>query len=91
MMTDIKTKIRTYGDKVYTNFRCLKLPKDDIESEFFTVSFVHSLLLYSKKYHLQAYLGNCAYKTVNKQMTDYPDEIFLKIRYYKCFVMIEMI
>ena len=27
----IKTKIRTYGDKVCTNFRGLNVPEDDIE------------------------------------------------------------
>ena len=27
----IKNKIRTYGDKVYTNFRGLNVPEDDIE------------------------------------------------------------
>ena len=27
----IKTKIRTYGDKVYTNFRGLNVPDDHIE------------------------------------------------------------
>ena len=27
----IKTRIRTYGDKVYTNFRCLNAPEHDIE------------------------------------------------------------
>ena len=29
----IKTKIRTYGDKVYTNFRGINVPEDDIECE----------------------------------------------------------
>ena len=31
----IKTKIRTYGDKVYTNFRGLNVPVDNIEYESF--------------------------------------------------------
>ena len=30
MMTYIKTKIRTYGDEIYTNFRDLNVPEDDI-------------------------------------------------------------
>ena len=38
----MKTKIRTYGDKVYTNFRGLNLPEDDIECE----SFLLILYLY---------------------------------------------
>ena len=33
----IKVKIRTYGDKVYTNFGVLNVPADDLECESFTV------------------------------------------------------
>ena len=69
----IKTKIRTYSDKVYNNFRGLNVPEDDIESESFTVSS-DSLLAYDKKYYLQVYLDKCVYKTISKQMTDYLDE-----------------
>ena len=70
----IKTKVRTYGDKVYTNFRGLNVPEDDIECEFFTVISIDFLLVYESKYYLQAYLDNCAYKIANKQRTDYLDE-----------------
>ena len=42
----IKTKIRTYGDKIYTNFRGLNVPEDDIECEYFTVISIDSLLVY---------------------------------------------
>ena len=70
----IKTKIRTYGDKVYTNFRGLNVPEDDIECESFIVISIDSLLVYKNKYYLQIYLDNCVYKIANKQMTDYHDE-----------------
>ena len=73
----IKAKIRTLGDKVYTNFRGLDVPEDDKECESFTVISIDSLLVYDNKYYLQVYLDNCAYKTncaVNKQMTDYLGE-----------------
>ena len=70
----IKTKIRTYADKVYTDFRGLNVPEDDIECEFFTIISIESLLVYKNKYYLLVYLDNCAYKIVNKQMTDYLDE-----------------
>ena len=73
----MKTKIRTYGNKVYTNFRDLNVPEDDIECESFTFISIDSLLVYNEKYYLQAFLDNCAYKILNKQMTDYLDEIFL--------------
>ena len=61
----IKTKIKTYGDKVYTDFRGLNLPEDEIEYESFTVASNDSLLVYENKYYLQVYLDNCAYKTVD--------------------------
>ena len=70
----IKTKIRTYGDKVYTNFRGLNVPDDDIECESFTVISINSLLAFDEKYYLQVDLDNCAYKIINKQLTDYLDE-----------------
>ena len=44
----IKTKIRTYGDKVYSYFRNLNVPEDDIECESFTVISIDSLLVYNK-------------------------------------------
>ena len=43
----IKTKIRTYGDKVFTNFHGLNLQQDDIECESFTVILL-ILYLYTK-------------------------------------------
>ena len=70
----VKNKIRTYGDKFYTNFRGLNVPEDEIECESFTVISIDSLLVYENKYYLQVYLDNCVYKIVNKQMTDYLDE-----------------
>ena len=70
----IKTKIRTFGDKVYTDFPVAYMLEDDIESESFTVISIDSLLVYDSKYYLQVYLDSCAYKFVNKQMIDYLDE-----------------
>ena len=66
----IKTKIRTYDDKVYTNFHGLKVPEDDIKRESFTVIFIKSLLAFESKYYLQVYLGNSAYKIADYKMTD---------------------
>ena len=62
----IKTKIRVYGEKVYTSFRGLNVPEDAIECESFTVTSIDSLLVYEEKYNLQVYLDNCSYKIVNK-------------------------
>ena len=46
----IKSKIRTYGDKIYTNFCDLNVPEDDIECESFTVISIDSLLVYKNKF-----------------------------------------
>ena len=70
----IKTKVRAYNGKVYTNFRRLNVPKGDIECESFTVISIDSLHVYENKCYLQVYLDNCAYEIENKQMTDYLDE-----------------
>ena len=49
----IKPKIRTYGDKMYTNFRGLNVPGDGVVCELFTVISIDSLLVYEYKYYLQ--------------------------------------
>ena len=67
----IKIKIRTYGDKVCTNFLGLNMPGDGIGCECFTVISINSLLVYENKYYLQVYLENSAYKIVDKRMIDY--------------------
>ena len=46
----IKTKIKTCGDKVYTNFRALNVLEDDIECKSFTVISINSLIVYENKY-----------------------------------------
>ena len=61
----IKTKTRTHGNKVYTNFCGLDVPEDDIVCESFTVISTDSLLVYENKYYLQVYLDNCGYKMID--------------------------
>ena len=87
----IKTKIRTFTDKVYANFCDLNMPEDDIEYESFTVISIDYLLVYETKYYLQVCLDNCVYNIVNRQMADYLMNFFLKIRYYKGCITIELI
>ena len=67
----IKTKIRTHGDKVYTNFGVLNVPKCDIECESLTVVSIDSLLVYESKYYLQVYLDNGSYKIEDRRAIDY--------------------
>ena len=70
----IKSKIRTYGDKGYTNFRGLNVPENDIEWESFKVVSFHCLLVCENKDNLQVYLDNYAFKIANRQMVDYLHE-----------------
>ena len=46
----IKTKIRTYGDKGFTNVCGSNVPENDIECESFTVISIDSLLAYKSNY-----------------------------------------
>ena len=68
-----KAKIRAYGDKAYSNFQSLNVPKDGEEFEFFTNISIDSLLVYENKYYFQVYLNNCPYKISEKQMRNYLD------------------
>ena len=49
----ITTKIRTYGDKVYTNFHDLNVSKDGVESESLKIISISFLLVYGNKYYPQ--------------------------------------
>ena len=75
----LKSKIRTHGDKVYTNFVGLKNLENNIGWESFTVISIDSLFAYENKYYLKVYVDNCAYKIVHKRMADYLDENVLEI------------
>ena len=46
MMIEIKTKIGTCGDKVYTNFHGLHVPEDGVECETFTTISIDSSSLF---------------------------------------------
>ena len=61
----MKTKLRKYGDKVYTNFDVLSVPEDGAECESFTINSIDSLFNYKNKYCLQVYLDKCSNKIVN--------------------------
>ena len=54
----INTKLRTYGDNIYTNFCSLNVPEHVVECELFTVIFIDYLFVYKNKYYLQVYLDN---------------------------------
>ena len=47
-----------YDEEVYTNFRCLNVPEDDIEYKRFTVISIDFFPVYKNKHYLQVYLDN---------------------------------
>ena len=63
----IKTKIRTYSGQVYNNFRGLNVPE---YSNFYWFLYEFYWFAYENKYYPQAYLDNCTYKIIDKEMTD---------------------
>ena len=46
----IKTKIRTYGDKVCTNFHGLNVPENEKKKKSFTVISIYYVLVCDNKY-----------------------------------------
>ena len=62
----IKTKIRSYGDNIYSNFWSLSVPEDAARCESFMIISIDSLLYYENKHYLQVYLNNCVYKISDK-------------------------
>ena len=61
----IKTKLRVYCDKFYTNLCGLNVPEDNVDCEPFTVISIDSLPAYENKYYLQVYLENYDCKISN--------------------------
>ena len=54
----IKTKTRTYSEKVYANLCALNMPEDDVEYESFVVIPIGPLPVYQNNYYLQGYLDS---------------------------------
>ena len=50
------------------------MQKHAAEYESFTIISFDLFLIYGNKYNLQVHLDNCAYKIVDKLMTNYLDE-----------------
>ena len=58
----IKTKIKIYNDRVYTNFRHKKIPKDNEYCACLSVILLGSTFVNSgKEYYTQTFLDECKY------------------------------
>ena len=58
----IKTKIKTYGDKVNTNVQGKKVPKEDASYKFLSLIMLDSVMRLNKEYYSQTFLERCSYE-----------------------------
>ena len=63
----IKTKIKSYGDKVNTNFQGNTIPKEYASYKCFSF-MIDSLIRVNKKYYPQTLLEECKYKIKKNKM-----------------------
>ena len=58
----IKTKIKTCGDKVNTNFQGKKVPKQNAPYKCLSLIMLDSVIRANKKYYPQRLLEECKYE-----------------------------
>ena len=61
----IKTQIKSYGDKVNTNFQGKNIPKENASYKCFSLIMLDSVIRVNKKYYPQTLLEECKY-IINK-------------------------
>ena len=76
----IKTKIKSYGDKVNTNFQGKKIPKENASYKCLPLIMLDSVIRVSKKFHLQTLLEECKCQ-INKTKIEnlINDELYLSL------------
>ena len=60
---NIKAKVKSYGDKLNTNFQGKQIPKENASYKFLSLIMLGSLIRVSKKYYPQTLLEECKYET----------------------------
>ena len=63
----IKTKIKSYGDKVNTNFQGNKIPKENATYKCLSLIMLDSVIRVNKKYYPQTLLEECKYIIKNNK------------------------
>ena len=64
----IKTKIKSYGDKINTSFQGKKIPKEDASYECLSFIILDSFIRVNKKYYPQTLLEECKYEIKKNKM-----------------------
>ena len=65
---NIKTKIKSYGDKLNTNFQGKKAPKENTSYKCLSLIMLDSVIRVNKKYHPQTLLEECKYEIKKNKM-----------------------
>ena len=64
----IKTKIKSYGDKINTNFQGKKMPKENASYKCLSLIMLDSVIRANKKYYPQTLLEECKYEIKKNKM-----------------------
>ena len=64
----IKTKIKSYEDKVKANFQGKKIPKENASHKFLSLIMLDSVIKVNKKYYPQTLLEKCKYEIKKNKM-----------------------
>ena len=67
----IKTKIKSYGDKVNTNFQGKKVPKENASYKCLSLIMLDSVIRVNKKYYPQTLLEECKYEMKTTKMENF--------------------
>ena len=65
---DIETKIKSYGDKINTNFQGKKIPKENASYKYLSLIMFDSVIRANKKHYPQTLLEQCKYEIKKNKM-----------------------
>ena len=68
IITKIKSKIKSYGDNVNTNFQDKKVPKENASYKCLSLIMLYSVIRVNKKYYPQTLLEECKYEIKKSKM-----------------------
>ena len=64
----LKTKIKSYEEKINTNFHDNKAPKEGSQYIWLSAILIYSVFQTCKNYHLQVFLEECKYVVKEKKI-----------------------
>ena len=64
----VKAKIKSYGDKINTNFQGRKVPKENASYKCLALIILDSVIRANKKYNPQTLLEECKYEIKKNKM-----------------------